>query len=70
MIGVLGHNSALKGKTGPGTTWVNGMNFVMKHAPGAGLIARPVDQCFTTELWTPPVSKNTFQFTNSPRDYT
>ena len=27
-----------------GTTWVNEMNFVMTHAPGAGSIARPVDQ--------------------------
>ena len=32
MIGVLGHDSALSGYTGPGTTWVNGINFVMNHA--------------------------------------
>ena len=43
MNGVLGHNSALYGYTGPETTWANGMNFLMKHAPGAGLLARPVD---------------------------
>ena len=36
-------DSALKGYTGPGTTWVNKRNFVMNHAPGAGLIAEPVD---------------------------
>ena len=29
---------------GPGTTWANEMNFVMKHAPGAGSIAQPVDK--------------------------
>ena len=38
MNGVLG-----QGYTGPRTTWANEMNFGMKHAPGAGLIARPVD---------------------------
>ena len=43
MNGVLGHDSALQGCTGQGTTWVNEMNFVMDHAPGAGSIARPVD---------------------------
>ena len=36
---VLGHDSALKGSTGLGTTLANDMNFGMKHAPGAGLIA-------------------------------
>ena len=44
MIGVLGHDSALKGYTGLETTWANEMNFVMHHAPGAGTIARPVGQ--------------------------
>ena len=44
MIGVLGHDSALYGYTGLGTTWANDMNFVMNHALGAGLIARTVDQ--------------------------
>ena len=34
-----GHDSALQGYTGPGTTWDNEMNFGMKHAPGAGSIA-------------------------------
>ena len=29
MIGVLGHNSALQGYTGPGTTLVIEMNFVI-----------------------------------------
>ena len=28
--GVLGHDSALQGYTGPGTTWVNEVNFVVK----------------------------------------
>ena len=44
MIVVLGHDSALKGYTGPRTNWANGMNFVMNHATGAGSIARFVDQ--------------------------
>ena len=45
MIGVLGHDSALLGYTGTGTTWpANEMNFVMNHALGAGLIAWPVDK--------------------------
>ena len=38
MIRVLGHNSALKGYTGPGTTLANEINFVMNYAPGAGSI--------------------------------
>ena len=41
---VLDHDSALYGFTVPGTTWDNEMTFVMNHAPGAGSIARPVDQ--------------------------
>ena len=44
MNGVLGHDSALQGYAGPGTTWDNEMNFFMYNAPSAGLIARPVDQ--------------------------
>ena len=44
MIGVLSHDSALQGYTGLGITWANEMIFVMNHAAGAGLIARPVDQ--------------------------
>ena len=44
MIGVLGHDSALSGYTGPDKTWADDMNFVMHHAPGAGSIARPVGQ--------------------------
>ena len=42
MNSVLDHDSALKGYTGPRTTWANEMNFVMTHAPGAGEIARPL----------------------------
>ena len=33
---VLGHDSSLKGCTGPGTTWGNEVNFGMNHASGAG----------------------------------
>ena len=44
MKGVSGHDYALQGYTGQGTTWANGMNFVMNHAPGAGTITRPIDQ--------------------------
>ena len=44
MSGVLSHGSALKGYTGPGTTWANKMKLVMNHAPGAGLITQPIDQ--------------------------
>ena len=44
MDGVLDHDSALQGYTGPGITWANEINFVMNHAPGAGSIARLVDQ--------------------------
>ena len=43
-IGVLGHDSVSQGYTGQDTTWANEINFVMNHAPGAGSIARPVDQ--------------------------
>ena len=43
MTGVLGHDFALEGYTGPGTTKANEMNFSMKHAPRAGLIGHPVD---------------------------
>ena len=42
MIGALGLDSALV--SGPGTTWANEMNIAMNYAPGAGMIARPVDQ--------------------------
>ena len=44
MNGALGHDSALYGYTGPGTTWAHEMNFVMNHAPGALSLARPIDQ--------------------------
>ena len=44
MNGVLNHDSALQCYTGPGTTWTNEMNFVMNYVPGAGSIARLVDQ--------------------------
>ena len=43
MNGVLGHDSALLGYTGPQTTWANEMNFVKNHASGTGSIARPID---------------------------
>ena len=42
--GVLGPYSAPVRLTGTGTSWANEINFVMNHAPGAGSIARPVDQ--------------------------
>ena len=35
MIHVLGHDSALQGYIGLGTSWANEMNFVMNHAAGA-----------------------------------
>ena len=44
MNGVLSHDSAMYGYTGPRTTWANEMNFVLKYAPGAGSIALVVDQ--------------------------
>ena len=34
MNGALGHESALQGWTGPGTTWANEINFVMNNALG------------------------------------
>ena len=43
MNGVSGYNSALKGYTGPGTTWANGMNFGMNNIQGPGSITQPVD---------------------------
>ena len=36
MTGILGHDSAILGYTGPGTTWANDMNIVMNHDPGIG----------------------------------
>ena len=36
-------SAMMLGFTGPGSTWDNEMNFGLKHAPGAGLIAPPVD---------------------------
>ena len=48
MNDVIGQDSALKGYTGPGTTWVNEMKFVMIHAPDARLIARSADQLTST----------------------
>ena len=52
MISVLGQDSILQGYTGPGTTWANGMNFSMNHAPGAALIAWLVDlQSSALPLW-------------------
>ena len=50
MIIVLGHGSALKGYNGPGTTWANSMNFVMKHVTSGGstLDCWPAVQSATT----------------------
>ena len=36
MNGSFGLDTTLKGYTGPGVTWVNEKNVVMKHAPSAG----------------------------------
>ena len=47
MNGVLGkilHCKAILNRGQPGLMMANEMNFAMNHAPGAGLIARPVDQ--------------------------
>ena len=44
MISVLGHDSQRKAILGRGTTWANEINFVLDHAPGAGLITQLVDQ--------------------------
>ena len=44
MNGISSHDSAHVRLFWPGTTWANEPNFVMNHALGAGLIARPVDQ--------------------------
>ena len=43
MNGVLGHDFSLQCYIGLGITWANEMNFITNHAPGAGLIAQPVD---------------------------
>ena len=43
MTGVLGHDSVLWGYSGPGTTKANEIDFSVNHAPGAGLIAWPVN---------------------------
>ena len=48
MNGVIGHDSALQGLTREMATWANEINFDMNHAPGVGLIARPVDIYSTT----------------------
>ena len=44
MNGILGHDSAVYSNSGLEKSWVNGMNFVMNHACGAGLLAPPIDQ--------------------------
>ena len=44
MNGVLGHDSAVQGYTGSGTTRANEMNVGMNHVPGVGSIVRSVDQ--------------------------
>ena len=59
MNDILGLDSALLAYTGPGTTWTNGMNYVMNDEPGALSIVRPVDhpavQRGTSEPRTPSV---------------
>ena len=54
MNGVLGHDSAIARLYWAGTIWANEMSFVMKHAPGAGLIDRPVDQLAVHRSTTVP----------------
>ena len=51
MIGVLGHDSALLGYTGPETTWANEMIFVMNHAPGAGSISNKESFVNQNQIW-------------------
>ena len=43
MNGVLDHDSAWLGYTGPGTTWANEMDCVVNRAPGVESIAQLVD---------------------------
>ena len=43
MNGIQGHNSPLHCYTETETTWANEMYYGVNHAPGAGLITRPVD---------------------------
>ena len=45
-MNILGHNFALQGYAGLGTTWANKMNFGMNNALVAGSITRPVDMQF------------------------
>ena len=47
ICGVLGHILHCQGYTGPWIFWANQMNLIMKHAPGAGSIAQPIDQQFS-----------------------
>ena len=44
MNGALGHELELQDYTGRGPTWANGKMFGMNHAPGVGMITRPVDE--------------------------
>ena len=62
-----------------GITWANEMNFSMKHAPEAGLIARLVDLCHHCATATPLPIQSTYAAYNSrvtrkhrnlPREYT
>ena len=51
---VLGHDSALAR-----LHWANEMNIAMNHAPGAGSIARPVDQQSSAlPLYVPQLIEN------------
>ena len=47
MNGALGNDCALRGYTGLRTILANEMNFGVKHAPGAGSIARLVDMQYS-----------------------
>ena len=54
MNGILRHDSAVQGYTGPGSTWTNEMNFVMNHALGARSITRST--CWPHCITYTPVS--------------
>ena len=43
MNGALGYDFKLQSFTGLGTTRANEMDLGIKHAPGAGSLAQPVD---------------------------
>ena len=55
---VLGHNAAVEGNTGPGTTCANEMHFDMYYDPGAGSIVLPVDLQFSAFPLIHPVPRS------------